>query len=420
MSYGNTTISDDYNQEWRDYNVSMMDGGGGGGPGGPSQTMIRAIYGIFGTIFTIGVLGNLLVITAASRRLQGMHKTMSVFITNLSVADMLFLVFCMPFSATIFTLPSWIFGNFMCKFATFSMYASMFASIYTLVLMSLDRYIAVVYPLRFFNLRSLRHSVWATIVIWLLSFGFSSPYLYVLGTVTEQYPTHSETYCVEQWNDIFTQRPRYHLFVFLVGYALPLIIIISAYMRILCVLWKKFQPTDDGSQNNISKSKKKVSVMVCVVVSAFGICWLPHHVISLWIGFGHFEFTMATMIAKLFALCLSSVNSCLNPIIYSIMSDNFRNSLMKAIRYVFWKRERNSMMSRHNRLLLNRPRFNHQYRHHHYYNPPINKQRRDGTKQTEMASSFRGGSKTTTGVPMSLNKQNGTCAPIRQCVSSAV
>ena len=315
------------------------------GDGGPPAGMIQAIYGIFGFIFFIGVLGNLLVILVVSRKLQGMSKTMSVFITNLSVSDMLYLTFSMPFSATIFTMPSWIFGNFMCKFVFFSMYACMFASIYTLVVMSLDRYIAVVYPLGFINLRTVRNAIAATVIIWIISSAFSAPYLFVFKTETEDYITHTETYCFEYWKDE-RHRPRYHVFLFICGYALPLVAITGAYLRILCVLWRRIQLSEVSTPNNNSgKSKRKTSRLVCVVVLAFGVCWLPHHIINLWMGYGNFSFTMGTLIFKLFALCLASVNSCLNPIIYTIMSENFRKSVVKAIQYMFWKRQRGNIMS---------------------------------------------------------------------------
>ncbi|XP_072036337.1 galanin receptor type 1-like [Amphiura filiformis] len=305
------------------------------------------IYGRFGFIFVVGVVGNMLVILAVSRRLQGMHKTMIVFITNLSISDMLFLIFFMPFSATILTMPSWLFGNFMCKFVNFFMYTSMFSSIYTLVAMSLDRYIAIVYPLGFFDVRTLRNSVALAIIIWIVSCIFSSPYLYVFGTEIENYTVnyttytetehytvnyYTETYCVENWQHK-RQRPRYHVFLFISGYAVPLIAISGAYLRILCVLWRKMELTEGAGQSSAAraaKSKMKTLRLVIVVVLAFGICWLPHHIINLWMGFGKFEFTMGTMIFKIFALCLASFNSCLNPILYTISSENFRNSLVKS------------------------------------------------------------------------------------------
>ena len=379
---------DNYSTEWS-YNY---------GGSGPPQALIRSIYGIFGSIFVLGVLGNLMVIIAASRRLQGMHKTMSVFITNLSFADLLFLTFCMPFSAAVFTIPSYIFGNFICKFANFTMYASMLASIYTLVAMSLDRYIAVVYPLKFFNIRTFRNSLKTVLVIWAVSIAFSSPYLYVFTTESVNYTTHTEIYCVERWH-YRQQRPRFHIFLFLCGYAVPFVVITVAYLRILCVLWRKFQPTTDGSQSNISKNKNKVTLMVCIVVTAFGFCWLPHHIINLWMGFGDFPFTMGTMIFKLFSLCISSFNSCLNPIIYSIMSDNFRHALVKAIRHVIWKRQQStSRLGRQNRGLLLRQRYQQPYRHHHYLQPEKNVMFKDTalTKTRQMCNNLQAGAKTCT------------------------
>lgn len=43
----------------------------------------------------------------------------SLFAANLAATDIIFLVCCVPFTATLYPLPGWIFGNFMCKFVAF-------------------------------------------------------------------------------------------------------------------------------------------------------------------------------------------------------------------------------------------------------------------------------------------------------------
>ena len=306
---------------------------------------------LFTLVFVLGVLGNTLVIFAATGRLKGHHKTVSVLILNLSFADLLYLIICLPFQATIITVPSWIFGGFMCKMVQFLIYASMCASSFTLVAMSMDRYFAVVYPLKFFGVRTLRNVLYVTVIIWVLAVGCSAPFLYIfelLNTVGE----HGEpvSYCVEIWGARLP-RQQYYTFLFIISYMSPLLLMIVSYILILRALWRTFKPSEDSDSSN-NKAKKKVTLIVSVVVLAFGICWLPHHIMYLWLNYGDFPFTNGTLALKLTAVILSSCNSCLNPIIYSIMSENFRQALRRYLRRCTSSRERTKVVPRHYRMKL--------------------------------------------------------------------
>jgi allatostatin receptor len=78
---------------------------------------------------------------------QQMRSTTNLLIINLAVADLLFIVFCVPFTATDYMLPFWPFGDIWCKIVQYLIVVTAYASVYTLVLMSLDRFLAVVHPI---------------------------------------------------------------------------------------------------------------------------------------------------------------------------------------------------------------------------------------------------------------------------------
>jgi hypothetical protein len=78
---------------------------------------------------------------------QQMRSTTNLLIINLAVADLLFIVFCVPFTATDYVLPFWPFGDIWCKIVQYLIVVTAYASVYTLVLMSLDRFMAVVHPI---------------------------------------------------------------------------------------------------------------------------------------------------------------------------------------------------------------------------------------------------------------------------------
>jgi len=70
---------------------------------------------------------------------------------------------------------------------------------------------------------------------------------------------------------------------------------------------------------------------VLLVVTAFLICWMPYHIITMWVEFDTFPLTDASFTFRIASHCLSYGNSCINPILYAFLSENFR----KASRQVF-------------------------------------------------------------------------------------
>lgn len=93
---------------------------------------------VYSLIFLVGTVGNALVLAVLLRNRQ-VTNTTNLFILNLGVADLCFIVFCVPFQATIYTLDDWIFGPYMCKVVHFFIYLTMYASSFTLTTVSLDR-----------------------------------------------------------------------------------------------------------------------------------------------------------------------------------------------------------------------------------------------------------------------------------------
>ena len=78
---------------------------------------------IFGLITVCGVVGNSLVIYVICR--HGSMKTVTnYYIINIAITDIAFLVCCAPFTASLYALPQWIFGRFLCKFVFYMMQVS--------------------------------------------------------------------------------------------------------------------------------------------------------------------------------------------------------------------------------------------------------------------------------------------------------
>ncbi|XP_047382972.1 galanin receptor type 1 [Sciurus carolinensis] len=280
---------------------------------------------VFSLIFALGVLGNSLVITVLARSKPGKPRsTTNLFILNLSVADLAYLLFCIPFQATVYVLPTWVLGAFICKFTHYFFTVSMLVSIFTLAAMSVDRYVAIVHSRRSSSLRVSRNALLGVGFIWTLSIAMASPVAYYQGLFHTN--DSNQTFCWEQWHNQ-SHKKAYVVCTFVFGYLLPLLLICFCYAKVLTHLHKKLKNMSKKSET----SKKKTAQTVLVVVVVFGISWLPHHVIHLWAEFGVFPLTPASFFFRITAHCLAYSNSSVNPIIYAFLSENFR----KAYKQVF-------------------------------------------------------------------------------------
>lgn len=102
---------------------------------------------LFALIFLVGTVGNALVLAVLLRGGQAVSTT-NLFILNLGVADLCFILCCVPFQATIYTLDGWVFGSLLCKAVHFLIFLTMHASSFTLAAVSLDRWASILLSLR--------------------------------------------------------------------------------------------------------------------------------------------------------------------------------------------------------------------------------------------------------------------------------
>eukprot|EP00075_Anas_platyrhynchos_P016934 XP_027306187.1 galanin receptor type 3 isoform X3 [Anas platyrhynchos] len=256
---------------------------------------------IFSLIFLLGTVGNGLVLAVLLRNGQ----------------------------ATIYTLDGWLFGAFACKAVHFLIYLTMYASSFTLAAVSIDRYLAIRYPLKSRDLRTTRNAGVAIVVIWSLSLLFAGPYLSYYQIVHY----HGVPICVPIWED--QRRKILDILTFVFGYLLPVTVVSLAYARTIKFLWTSVDPVERISESR--KAKRKVTKMIVAVAILFCLCWLPHHLVILCFWFGHFPFNRATYACRLASHCLSYANSCLNPIVYALISKHFRKRFKQVFTCLFFQ-----------------------------------------------------------------------------------
>ncbi|XP_029433124.1 galanin receptor type 2-like [Rhinatrema bivittatum] len=299
---------------------------------GPDRIIVSVIFSL---IFLLGTVGNSLVLAVLLRNGQMSHNTTNLFILNLSVADFSFIIFCVPFQATIYSLEVWLFGSFMCKAVHFFIYLTMYASSFTLAAVSMDRYLAIRYPLRSRELRTPCNAVATMAVIWGLSVVFAGPYLSYYDLIDY----NSRNICMPNWEE--WKRKIMDTSTFVLGYVIPVLIVSLSYTRTIKYLWTAVDPLEDMSESK--KAKRKVTKMIIIVTVLFCLCWLPYHVVILCYLYGDFPFNQTTYAFRLLSHCMAYANSCLNPIVYALVSKHFRKGFKKVFSCLVRKKARNKV-----------------------------------------------------------------------------
>lgn len=149
--------------------ISLTDGGGGGDVNcsdwlcppwnetegdvnvnafTPSAFFQVIIYSLYSVVFVLALVGNMVVCAVVFTSIRKWTVT-NFFIVNMAAGDILMAFFCIPFTfLPTYVLLYWPFGATMCRIVSFSQAVSVFVSAYTMVAISSDRYLAIVYPLR--------------------------------------------------------------------------------------------------------------------------------------------------------------------------------------------------------------------------------------------------------------------------------
>ncbi|XP_077262623.1 allatostatin A receptor 1 isoform X1 [Temnothorax americanus] len=285
----------------------------------------------FGIIGILGFAGNLLVVVVVAAN-PGMRSTTNILIINLAVADLLFVIFCIPFTATDFVLPYWPFGNVWCKTVQYLIIVTAYASVYTLVLMSLDRYLAVVHPIASMSWRTENHAIQAICIMWALILAVSMPAIIIHGEITYvfQKPNgQSENLTVCRFLNEQYDWTVFQMTFFLTSYVLPLVLICIFYMSMLISLWRSAR---DSAESR--RGRRRATRLVFVVVGVFAVCWCPIQVILVTKSLGAFPLTTATIMVQIVSHVLAYTNSCINPFLYAFLSDHFRKAFRKII---YWR-----------------------------------------------------------------------------------
>uniref|UniRef100_A0A3B5L2U9 Si:dkey-42l23.2 n=1 Tax=Xiphophorus couchianus TaxID=32473 RepID=A0A3B5L2U9_9TELE len=275
------------------------------------QTFSLAVYCV---IIVVGTVGNGLVIYVTGFK---MKKTVnSVWFLNLALADFLFTAFLVFTAVSLSQKHHWPFGQSMCKLNNFVSLVNMFASVFFLMVINLDRCLSTWVVAWAQNERTVFKAQIISAVIWFAA-GICSTPSACFRIVTYQ---DNDTQCV--YNATMQQKRSLYTFRFVVGFLIPFLVIFLSYVAI-GIRSKRLQ--------NVRKHLSHRLIVFIIV--AFFICWLPFHVMS-FIDLASSNKQDLKKIVKIggpLTVSLAFTNSCLNPILYVFMCDEFQKKLKQSI-----------------------------------------------------------------------------------------
>ncbi|CAL8299874.1 unnamed protein product [Merluccius merluccius] len=315
-------------------------------------------------VFLVSLVGNSLVCFAVWKN-RHMRTVTNYFIVNLSFADVLVTLTCLPASLVVDITETWFFGNTLCKIVPYLQTISVSVSVLTLSCIAQDRWYAICHPLMFKSTaKRARKSI---VLIWLVSCTIMIPQAIVMEC-TSLLPeltnkTSLFTVCDEHWGEEIYPKV-YHTCFFIVTYFAPLCFMVLAYIQICHKLWcqqipgsssvmqrkwHSFQCSNQAPGPGESvrvrtstvcaevkqvRARRKTARMLIVVLFVFALCYLPISVLNIMKRvFGTFKNTndRETVYAWFtFSHWLIYANSAANPIVYNFLSGKFREEFKAA------------------------------------------------------------------------------------------
>ena len=262
---------------------------------------------VLGAFIVFAIAGNILVILSVVCN-RHLRTPTNYFIINLAIADLLLSTTVLPVSATLEILNYWVFGRIFCDIWAAVDVLCCTASIMSLCVISIDRYIGVSHPLQYPGIVTEKRALLAMLGVWALSVVISIGPLFGW----KQPPSPDDTVCP------ITEEPFYALFSSLGSFYIPLVVILAMYCRVYIVakrttknleagvmrermnsseltlrIHKGSQVNDESGHSGTGKGRahqarssltvkllkfsreKKAAKTLGVVVGMFTLCWLP-------------------------------------------------------------------------------------------------------------------------------------------------
>ena len=284
-------------------------------------------------ILVVSLVGNSLIVLLVYKT-PTLRKPMNMLIANMAMSDLLYPIFWVPVRLADLHVGSWLIGGTLgqalCKIHLFLADVSVLVSIQSLVLITVDRFVAVVVPLRS-PLITRKLCPFIIVATWIVAMAVHSPYLVSYTLV--KYP--ERLMCELLWQEAFegSTYPNYLLAGAIVFFYTPFVLLVILYSIILIKLKTQVHPGEQSANAEEQRTRRNRNVlkMATAIVVVFFICWIPF---------------ISNAIIDSFSLTFSScsfyryfnvtffmayANCAINPIICLTLNSNYRQALKRLV-----------------------------------------------------------------------------------------
>ena len=280
----------------------------------------------------ISFSGNLLLGIAVIKNPNLRRTVPNMYIITLAASDFLMSLLGIPFSVASVMTGEWPFNDFICQLQGFWILLMCAVSLQTLAVTAVNRYFRVVRSRvlyqKIFNMKTTKITI---AILWIVAFFAPLPYL-IAG---HEFFFHSgKVFCAHNHESLYD---GYGAYLVLVYVAIPLIIIITCYIRVFIAVRKhnlNFRyrirarsNINASSGGGLSVDEVNVTYILLVVVICFLTCWTPVLVIDL-IDFINGDWKLKRQVYVSYT-CFGFASTSLNPVIYGIMNRTFRAEYFK-------------------------------------------------------------------------------------------
>ena len=284
-------------------------------------------------ILVVSLVGNSLIVLIVYKT-PTLRKPINMLIANMAMSDLLYPIFFVPARLAEWHAGSWLIGGTLgqalCKIHIFLVDVSSLVSIQSLVLITVDRFAAVVVPLRS-RLISRKLCLFFIVATWIVGMAVHSPYLVALKL--------ERLRCKLLWQEAFegNTHPNYFLACAIVFFYIPFVLLVILYSIILIKLKKQARPGEKSANSEEQRARRNRNAlkMATAIVVVFFICWIPLLSNGIIVGFSapdslifsSCSFDIYSTVTSFMAFA----NCAINPIICLILNSNYRQALKRLV-----------------------------------------------------------------------------------------
>ncbi|XP_056408284.1 adenosine receptor A2a [Hyla sarda] len=296
-------------------------------------------------IAILAILGNVLVCWAVYIN-SNLQNATNYFVVSLAAADIAVGVLAIPFAIAIST--GFCATFHACLFIACFVLVLTQSSIFSLLAIAADRYIAIRIPLRYNSLVTSRRANVIIAVCWLLSFVIGlTP---MLGWNRKDFKAENSSLCTTPMLEcLFENVVTMDYMVYYNFFAcvlVPLLLMLGIYLRIFMAARRQLKQTElkvtcgDRSRSTLQR-EVHAAKSLAIIVGLFAICWLPLHIINCFTLFCK-ACMRPPLLLMYFAILFSHANSVVNPLIYAYRIREFRHTFRKILRQHIFGRVQSS------------------------------------------------------------------------------